>query len=148
KIAEEEPAPCSRRGLLSPTLSSKGGEGENRVAGPSPPLEERVGERRPAKTEVGGKGGTPSASHRLVTSAATVPRDLEVICLKCLAKEPARRYASAREFAEDLRRWLEGREIRARPAGPVERARLWARRHRGTAAALGLAVTLLLALVI
>jgi WD40 repeat protein len=62
-------------------------------------------------------------------------RDVETICLKCLHKEPAGRYASAEELACDLERWLEGEPIRARPAGRWERGVKWARR-RPTAAAL------------
>jgi tetratricopeptide (TPR) repeat protein len=58
-----------------------------------------------------------------------IPRDLETIGLKCLAKRPADRYASADALANDLRRWREGRPISARPAGPVRRIGLWARRH-------------------
>jgi WD40 repeat protein len=50
-----------------------------------------------------------------------IPRDLETVCLKAMAKEPARRYATAKELAEDLRRWLGGEAIRARPIGLVER---------------------------
>jgi len=59
----------------------------------------------------------------------TVPRDLEVICLKCLEKDPARRYSTANDLADDLRRFQEGRSIHARPASSFDKFRKWASRE-------------------
>jgi mono/diheme cytochrome c family protein/tRNA A-37 threonylcarbamoyl transferase component Bud32 len=58
-----------------------------------------------------------------------LPRDLETICLKCLNKLPAGRYASAQALADDIQRYLENRPIHARPIGRIGRMYKWARRH-------------------
>jgi tetratricopeptide (TPR) repeat protein len=72
--------------------------------------------------------------------APRAPRDLETICLKCLRKEPARRYGSGAEMADDLRRFLNGEPVRARPASAVERAWKWARRRPAAVAAMAAVV--------
>jgi WD40 repeat protein len=64
------------------------------------------------------------------------PRDLDTVCLKCLQKDPRRRYATAQALADDLRAFLDGRPILARPTGPWEQAMKWARRRPAVAALL------------
>jgi len=73
------------------------------------------------------------------------PRDLTTICLKCLSKEPHRRYASAAALAEDVRRFLRGEHITARRAGRLERLARWAWRSPAQAALLAAAVLVALA---
>ncbi len=72
-------------------------------------------------------------------------RDLEIICLKCLAKDPQRRYGSAQALAEDLERWLAGEPIFARPAMALEKFWLWSRRNPKLA---GVSIACLLAVAV
>jgi serine/threonine protein kinase len=73
-----------------------------------------------------------------------IPRDLETICLQAMAKAPARRYATARDFADDIRRFLDNEPILAKRPTVMERAHKWSRRHRGvvTTAFAGLLVSI------
>ena len=80
---------------------------------------------------------------------STIPHDLETICLKCLQKDPARRYASAEALAEDIQRYLDDEPIVARPPTRVEQLGRWVRKNKATAIATGVvAASLLVATVI
>jgi tetratricopeptide (TPR) repeat protein len=75
------------------------------------------------------------------------PRDLETIALKCLEKEPRRRYATALALAEDVERWMAGVPIMARPVGVWERVRKWVGRHPSSAGLLLVSAVSLVTLV-
>jgi len=92
----------------------------------------------PLKTLIEVREREPKPPRSLNTQ---IDRDLETICLKCLEKDPGRRYGSAEALADDLRRWLDGVPIEARPSTAWERVSKWARR-RPAAAALVLVTTM------
>ena len=79
---------------------------------------------------------TPSSIRSQVRA---VPRDLELICLKCLEKDPVDRYSTAEALADDLARYGAGKPVLVRPAGPIERGVKWTRRHPTMATAYALA---------
>src|SRR5438132_1590978 len=101
------------------------------------------------------RGGPPS-SRRCWPEPSTMPPnrvqpnlppDLVTSCLKCLEREPRKRYPSAEALAEDLRHFLAGEPILARPVGPVGRLGRWCRRNPALATATGLAAFAMLAIV-
>jgi tetratricopeptide (TPR) repeat protein len=73
-----------------------------------------------------------------------IPQDLETIILKAIEKDPADRYATAQEMADDMRRFLEDQPIKAKPPGIVVGARKWSRRHRGLLAATTIVLSMLI----
>src|SRR5262249_52929723 len=77
-----------------------------------------------------------------------LPADLVTVCLKCLEKSPHRRYASAWDLAEDLRRFRAGEPVRARPVGPVGRAYRWFRRRPLVAGLITLCAALAVTIVV
>jgi formylglycine-generating enzyme required for sulfatase activity/tRNA A-37 threonylcarbamoyl transferase component Bud32 len=77
-----------------------------------------------------------------------IPRDLETICLKCLEKDSKKRYGTAAELEADLRAFLDGRPIAARPVGNLERAWKWTKRHPGRAGTMAAGVVLTVGLLV
>jgi len=95
----------------------------------------------PLDTLLQARDREPVAPRRLQPST---PLDLQTICLKCLEKEPERRYISACELGDDLHRFLNGQPVVARPISSVEQVSRWARRHKSLSAMLALIAFLIL----
>jgi serine/threonine-protein kinase len=100
------------------------------------------------------RGETSTETERQVVAMEPVPpsrlnpktpRDLQTICLKCLHKTPGRRYATSADLAADLRRFLAGKPILARPVGVIERAVKWARRRPAAALLVAVVIVMLAA---
>ncbi len=87
----------------------------------------------------------PSPPRALIPA---IPTDLETICLKAMAKDPSRRYATSAALAADLQRFLNGEPILARPVGPLERAWRWCRNNQRVAVLIALVTLLLLTLTV
>jgi WD40 repeat protein/serine/threonine protein kinase len=147
----EEPGDESRSGALVGTphyMAPEQASGRRREVGPATDvyalgatLYEVLTNRPPFR------GETNAETIRLVLESEPVPprslrpglpRDLETICLKCLRKEPARRYATASALRDDLQRFLGGQPILGRPVSTWERMRIWTRRRPAVAALSGL----------
>ena len=77
-----------------------------------------------------------------------VPKDLQSVALKCMAKEPARRYQTAAKLADDLQRWLEGEPVVARRPSGARRLRMWAKREPRIAGLLSAVSLLVVALLV
>ena len=88
------------------------------------------------------RDGSPEPVNK---SNAKVPRDLQTVCMRCLEREPARRYASADAVADDLERWIKDEPIAARPVGRLERGFMWCRRNPAVA---GLSTSVATALIL
>lgn len=141
KIAEEEPKP--------PLLRESQFQTPNSEVNPKPEADSnsaRSAKRDEGRFRSGNKGRV--SDFQMASGMRLRVSDLQTICLKCLAKEPGRRYATARDLAEELRRWLAGRPILARPATRLERVRSWARRNPAIAAMSMLLISVLIAVVI
>ena len=96
------------------------------------------------------RGNTQMLLHQVLVEEAPSPRklinrvsrDLDTICLKCLEKDPRKRYATANDFAQELRRFLQGQPIQARSVTPVGRAWRWCKRQPLGASLVGLLLLL------